>query len=643
MQVTNPDDQATVDFHPHRLQSTVQLDMSTIPAPVGNGTLTGPSTASFSSTASDFAITATRDPTTQLVTITLQTTAKGYVSIGFGASTMAGATMYVGWINGGSVVLSQRTASGHVTPTAISGTPDFSSPQSTLATGVIALTSAKISLSFKIPVSEISTTGPTSCIYSISDSPPSTPSDPTSSIAQHTSSQYGSFQLDLTKSGASIGGTTSSNAALFKLIHGILMFLAWGVFPFLGVFVARYMKAKLGHTWYIIHLCSMIGGVFLLSAAGMVVIELTVTGQRFITSTHGIVGTVITFGFLPLQIALGFVANHLFSLEREKVPWWDQMHWWVGRLVMLAALVNIYLGLTAYSAGIMWVGIYIGWVVIMFIILGVGQYIFGGPSHHVKGNKDFEMHDKRSYSNFDTRDDYSATPERLVNRKNGGSNKFDPEERGGGGGGPRGKATAAPPTRPGYNSPFDLGNSRDDQKKMGASGRGDAVAAMKQGRNNSGPRPNGNGPQGSAAAESPKIPTRGNTAGGGSREFGSGPRRGNGGSDFGSGGRGAGGGRGDVSPRSPQAAGGRTYTPDGRSRPGAGPTSPPPNNSRVVHGSLQRNQSRDGRPGGGRDGGSRDAGAGGRGGNGSGGRGGDRRDDGRDDRDYRSGEGQRRR
>ncbi|KAI9335764.1 hypothetical protein BDR26DRAFT_865732 [Obelidium mucronatum] len=601
MPVSNPDDLATVDYHPHTLQSTVKLDMTVIPPPPSNSSLTGPSTASFTSPSNDFSITATRDPTTQFVTISLQSTAQGYISVGLGASTMAGSNMYVGWINAGKVVLSQRTAAGHVTPTVVSAPLDATNAVPTIPSTVPVLTGAKITFSFAIPVSQISTTGPTTFIYGLSNSPPSTPADAASSIAQHGGSQYGSFSLDLTKSGKTEGSTSPSkiDTRLFKLIHGICMFLAWGVFPFLGVFVARYMKAKLGHTWYIIHLCSMIGGCLLLSIAGMVVIELTVTGgQRFITTPHGILGTVITFGFLPLQTALGFIANHLFSPERERVPWWDQMHWWVGRLVILAALVNCYLGITAYSeAGVVWVGVYIGWVVVMFVVLGVGQYVFGGASHHVKGNKDFELHDKRSYDNFDGRGDL-RTPDRLLRKGAGNDLEQQQQQRQRVGAGVGGKAVVPAPTRPGYTSPFDLANNREEQKKMGASGRGDASAAFRQGRNNTG---------GSNSGDSPRIPVR-NAAGGGgggSRpdNFGSGPRAG----EYGSGPRrgDSAGNRGDYyngPPRNPNAAGAGNSgvrTPDGRSRPGANAASPV--NARAN--SLPRGDQRGANGSGGRGGG----------------------------------------
>jgi hypothetical protein len=35
-------------------------------------------------------------------------------------------------------------------------------------------------------------------------------------------------------------------------IHGIVMFIAWGVFPFVAIYIARFMK-HIGHRWYLLH------------------------------------------------------------------------------------------------------------------------------------------------------------------------------------------------------------------------------------------------------------------------------------------------------------------------------------------------------------------------------------------------------
>ncbi|KAJ3071839.1 hypothetical protein HDU98_004730 [Podochytrium sp. JEL0797] len=486
-----------------------------------NATSGSVSVASFASAAGDFGITATKDATTQLVTIAVQSTQTGYIAVGLGSFSMAGANMFVGWVDQGKVVLSQRSAHGHVMPTVITTQPTWS--QVPFPASTVPLAGVQAKFAFSIPVGGVSVTGPTSFIYAVSGTPPTTPSDPASPIAEHDDGAFGSFSLDLTKVGATVGTTTGVNSQLFKLIHGITMFLAWGVFPFLGVFVARYLKARLGHNWYRIHVACMIGGPLILSIAGLVAIELQIASgsTRFITSTHGIVGTVISFAFLPLQITLGYVANHFFNPNRIGIPWYDQAHWWIGRLVMLAALVNIYLGITAYGLGIMWVGVYVGWVVVMFVILALGQYFFGA-SHHVKGNPDFEL-DEKPYGKLPaTR--HADTPSGNKRRGNNNNNHLDLDDRSPptknriGASAERNPTKPDPSaqrgaTRPGYQSPFDLGtegrSGGGTTERTRPSGRGDASEAFRNGAKSGGSTPTGGRTRGG------EIPARGDASRGG--------------------------------------------------------------------------------------------------------------------------------
>jgi hypothetical protein len=40
-------------------------------------------------------------------------------------------------------------------------------------------------------------------------------------------------------------------------IHGFFMFFAWGVLPFIAIYIARFMK-HLGHKWYLLHMGIML-------------------------------------------------------------------------------------------------------------------------------------------------------------------------------------------------------------------------------------------------------------------------------------------------------------------------------------------------------------------------------------------------
>ncbi|KAJ1565139.1 hypothetical protein HK405_013066, partial [Cladochytrium tenue] len=108
------------------------------------------------------------------------------------------------------------------------------------------------------------------------------------------------------------------------LVHGSLMFVAWGVCPPAAIFIARYLKPQLRHNWYRLHMGLATGGTLLLTGLGLLFVELTLG---------------------PGDVVLGVLANWLFSPSRTGVPWWDQLHWWLGRGVVLLALAQIHLGL----------------------------------------------------------------------------------------------------------------------------------------------------------------------------------------------------------------------------------------------------------------------------------------------------------
>lgn len=162
------------------------------------------------------------------------------------------------------------------------------------------------------------------------------------------------------------------------IIHGLLMFLAWGVAPFIAIFIARFLK-HIGHTWYLLHM-----GIFALitgggSLAGFLLVYLYKTPPHFegFHRTLGLVVFIITF----LQITLGFVIDKLYAPGRKSIPWWDQMHWWVGRALFLAGIVNIFTGLKQYEEKYaMSIGWYIGyatWLAVGFGLMVLGQWRYG--------------------------------------------------------------------------------------------------------------------------------------------------------------------------------------------------------------------------------------------------------------------------
>ncbi|KAI9335755.1 hypothetical protein BDR26DRAFT_804719 [Obelidium mucronatum] len=348
----------------------------------GSATNSLSSASSFCREGGSFCINAIRNLTDNTVSITVQSSYKGWASFGIGTS-MANSKIFVGWLNSkGQPIISQRKGASYVQPP-LSQTQEFQFIANPSTVSI--LSTSNIVYSLQIPASMIGTTGPTAFVYALAQSGPSDPNSASSSFNQH--SATGSFTLDVSKAGSSIG-TDTARSPNFVLYHGLCMFFAWCICPSAAIFIARYLKTRLGHLWYKLHVGIMFGGVALLMALGLLFIELSLPDgvASFSGRTvHGVIGMVIAFGLYPVQIVLGYVANALFSTERKEIPWWDKLHWWVGRIAVLLGLANICLGLLLWNAGAAYIAVY--WSIVA-MILGVFVWMEfkGGAVHHVQMN-----------------------------------------------------------------------------------------------------------------------------------------------------------------------------------------------------------------------------------------------------------------
>ncbi|KAJ3239617.1 hypothetical protein HDU81_005598 [Chytriomyces hyalinus] len=371
---------------------TVTVAQADAAAPASGDGVSIPATSSTSissfcrDTSNSLCLVSIRDEKAATVTFVVYSSSSGWVGIGTGQS-MIGATMFIGWSNEGQAVISQRSSSGYSLPSPVNQAIFTAVP---IPAGVNLPSSTKISFAFSVPISAgiASTTSSSNFIFAGSSRAPGSPASTSSSFGKH--EFKGQFSIDVSKLGqSSVGGGAATSAVDLLLIHGIFMFLAWGVLPPIAIFVARYLKARLGHTWYLTHMGLMLFGVSACIITALVCVEVNLAPgkTRFITTPHGIIGVTLCFAIYPMQVALGFISNALFSAERHSVPWWDQAHWWLGRSAVLLAVVNIHLGLMLYEASIVIVGLY--WGFIGLVVLGVfgflGEYRMKGAVHHVKG------------------------------------------------------------------------------------------------------------------------------------------------------------------------------------------------------------------------------------------------------------------
>ncbi|ORY40170.1 hypothetical protein BCR33DRAFT_719558 [Rhizoclosmatium globosum] len=341
------------------------------------------------------------------VTFTVSsTTYKGWIAMGTGTG-MSGSNMFVAWMNGtDSVVVSQRTTVVMILrPFGGSGGSGIG-VGSGMSNGSVGMC-FRVEFSVQVPLAYgyVSTTGVSRFILAASDVPPVDPANGASSFGKHSWETV--VALDLSKDSSGSGDAVDEGSGDKRYAGGVdLCFFmgyacSWrGVFGSLFIFIARYLKNVLGHKWYLAHVWIMVVGVGVCTAVGIYAVEATIPDGviRFVGSTrHGVLGTVIALALYPAQLVLGYVCNRLFSPKRVRVPVWDQVHWWIGRLLVLLAVVNMHLGLELYEAGKVWIAAYWTWV--LLVLLGgfvfIGEWRMGGAVHHILAHErmPFQRHE----------------------------------------------------------------------------------------------------------------------------------------------------------------------------------------------------------------------------------------------------------
>ncbi|KAI9335979.1 hypothetical protein BDR26DRAFT_936295 [Obelidium mucronatum] len=167
--------------------------------------------------------------------------------------------------------------------------------------------------------------------------------------------------------------------------HGALMFLAWCVLAPAGIIAARYYKptAHGSKRWFPLHVL-LFGSSFVATAISFALVYVATGEDHFSFSENGIhvvLGLAIVV-LMGAQLVSGPIINRLFSASRTKVPWWDRVHHWSGRLLFVAAVINIPLGISLYVKDLPsdwemspWVWIsYQGW---LLLLVGVLAFLEG--------------------------------------------------------------------------------------------------------------------------------------------------------------------------------------------------------------------------------------------------------------------------
>lgn len=304
--------------------------------------------------------------------------------IGMGASRrMLGTDMYIAWQGTyGSWVHSRRRAMKNEMPQVME--VQFITPR---PIQVAPPPWANLAYSFSRPtrVGENVISADSRYIYAYGDSPGFQRDDWRSGFAMH--SEKGLLPpLSYGGQAPTVNSTTTATqqfTAEYRnvvMIHGILMFVAWGVIPFAGIFIARFMKARWPEAWLKIHMGLMAGVTGLLTGLAFIFIATTKSENHF-EEPHTILGLTVVVCTLT-QLCFGSLSASLWD-EDMKSPWYNALHRWFGRVSLILGITNIYLGIEKYCSLMgyneSFVAIAAGywvWIFCSTLVLVVTQYIF---------------------------------------------------------------------------------------------------------------------------------------------------------------------------------------------------------------------------------------------------------------------------
>jgi hypothetical protein len=263
------------------------------------------------------------------------------MAIGFG-SQMVGTPMVLMWRDpsSGKAVLSQRQASQYVMPRVVSN-PDRNATALQYKTSA---TSSQTSLSFEIPSASGSR-----IIWAYSQTAPSSPSDPGSSITQHDS--MGTMQL------ATGNGTTGdtgddvvplTNTQRMLVAHGIIMTLAFLlILPFGAIFVRLTRTWIPGRYWFATHWIfqwPFAGALITIGfALGVYVIQLE--GKRHFTSDHRKWGLTLVILYI-IQCSLGGIIHFIKEKNRIRRPPQNYLHAFLGLFIIGGSFWQVHNGYT---------------------------------------------------------------------------------------------------------------------------------------------------------------------------------------------------------------------------------------------------------------------------------------------------------
>ncbi|KAJ3238741.1 hypothetical protein HDU78_003350 [Chytriomyces hyalinus] len=196
-------------------------------------------------------------------------------------------------------------------------------------------------------------------------------------LSPHGANRYG-IKGRITKGASGIVPLPAGmSRASIVLIHAVIMSISLVLLPPIAIFIAMYLREKLGSTWLSVHVGIMVGGVGLLSIIGAVIAFLFKPGPHF-ASLHQIAGMAIIVLIL-LQTAFGFVAKAGYNPTASAPTIMTQVHRYFGFFLYAIMIpVQIYLGFSEYKTALGTAApMYLIAVPAVFGLLGVGMLVAG--------------------------------------------------------------------------------------------------------------------------------------------------------------------------------------------------------------------------------------------------------------------------
>jgi len=281
----------------------------------------------------------------------------GWVAFGVGAS-MADADVALAYVENGQAVLEDRYSNGYMLPI-LDDSNSITLVDGTETGGVTRVTFRRPLAAADAQDRQISATGVTPVIFAWGDS--------------DTLSYHGPNRV----AGVSINFMANTDAVLddpqtpafdyIKVfsIHGVLLFLSWGIFVPVAIFAVRYRKHYA--YWLALHryLMTMVVAITSL-AAGLGVIA----APGDIGKPHHWLGFVVT-GFAILQAIAGSLVRywHTSFVPPLQYVLLRTLHRWCGRVALVASFVTCAFGAQLLEDGLQWAVLVWGCVLVCGFIV----------------------------------------------------------------------------------------------------------------------------------------------------------------------------------------------------------------------------------------------------------------------------------